>query len=71
MNSHKLSLKCFIENRWQQSIKFSLGFGLQLFEGVYFGLQVVQIGDDATLFGERRYTNRKKTYNGRINTFAC
>jgi hypothetical protein len=28
-------------------------FGLQALEGVYFGLEVVEVGDDAMLFGER------------------
>ncbi len=44
--------KRFIEDGWQQSIQFSGGFCLQALEGVYFDLEFVEIGDDATLFGE-------------------
>jgi hypothetical protein len=47
----------FIEDGGQQRVKFCRGFGLQLFQGIYFGLQVVKVGYDAALFGERGYSN--------------
>ena len=51
INSHKLSFECFVEDRWQKGVEFGPGFGLQLFQGVYFGLQAVKVGNDAALFG--------------------
>src|SRR6266516_1945810 len=56
LNSHKLSLECFVEDRWQQGVEFGPGIGLQLFQGVNFGLQVVKPN---LLFDRRNwYLNR-------------
>jgi len=43
----QFSFKRFVEDRWQQGIQFGGSFGLQALEGVYFGLEVVEVGDDA------------------------
>ena len=66
INSHKLSLECFVEDGWQEGVEFGLGFGLQLSQGVYFSLQVIQVGDNAALFGEGRETEREVDHDALV-----
>ncbi len=46
----QLAPKRLIEDGWQQRVKLRLRLSLQLFYGVYPGLQVIEVGDDAALF---------------------
>lgn len=41
------------QDRRHERVEFALRFGLQAAQGVYFGLQAVEVGDDAALFRER------------------
>src|SRR5712691_3729183 len=51
-NLHQLAPKRLIEDGWQQRVKLRPRLDLQLFDGVYSGLQIVEVGDDAALFGQ-------------------
>ena len=48
----KLPPKRPVQNRRKQGVEFGCRLGLQRFQLIDFGLQVVEVGDDAALFGE-------------------
>src|SRR5687767_6008617 len=61
------SFKSFVENRRQKGVEFGCGFGLQALEPVHLGLQGVQFGDDAALFGKWRHRNNEGFYVSATN----
>src|SRR5229473_7466219 len=48
-SSHQFPSKRLVQDRRHQGVEFGLGLGLQLFQGIYFGVQVIQVGNDALL----------------------
>ena len=52
LNFHNSSLEGAIQNGRQEGIQAGLGGGLMLLDLREFGLQGVEVGDDAVLFGE-------------------
>jgi hypothetical protein len=46
----KFAFEGFVEDGGEQGIEFGGGFGLEALEAIDFGLEIVEVGNDAALF---------------------